>query len=147
MKYNGIELQEFTSDKTVVFDKPRKMLVWDDCNPDLLMTDTVYAYLVNRHPKVQGDKYAWQHCAEIPELPKPLRATNLELMKWLAQGKGILKISETASVYTKVDDLNERILGNDCPTGIVVRKWEDKEWHEPTVDYMGLEGLDNANHT
>ena len=29
MKYKGIELKEFTSDKTVVFDPPKEMLVWD----------------------------------------------------------------------------------------------------------------------
>ena len=139
MKYKGIELKEFTSDKTVILNPPKEMLVWDlgDVEPCKRM---VMAYVPGRtfRPVItRGEEYS--SCAEIPEEPKPRRATNLELMKWLAQGKGILKISETASVYTKVDDLNERILGNDCPTGIVVRKWEDKEWHEPTVDYMGLE--------
>ena len=139
MKYNGIELKEFTSDKPVVFDPPKKMLVWDGIM-DTPLEAKMYSYMPAWRYPVGTSAQTFCHCAEIPELPKPLRATNLELMKWLAQGKGILKISETASVYTKVDDLNERILGNDCPTGIVVRKWEDKEWHEPTADYMGLEG-------
>ena len=146
MKYNGIELKEFTSDKTVIFDKPRKMLVWDDCNPDLLMTDTVYAYLVNRHPKVQGDKYAWQHCAEIPEEPKPRRATYLELMKWLAQGNGFFT-NVSACYEWAYCEVDKRFEDDICPASVRVRKWEDKEWHEPTVDYMGLEGLDNANPT
>ena len=30
MKYKGKELKEFTSDKPVVFDPPKKMVVWDD---------------------------------------------------------------------------------------------------------------------
>lgn len=138
MKYNGIELQEFTSCKPVVFDPPKKMLVWDEIM-DTPLEAKVYSYMPAWRYPAGTSTQAFAHCAEIPEEPKPRRATNLELMKWLAQGKGILKISDTDSVYTKVDDLNERILGNDCPTGIVVRKWEDKEWHEPTVDYMGLE--------
>ena len=29
MKYKGIELKEFESEKPVLFDPPRKMLVWD----------------------------------------------------------------------------------------------------------------------
>ena len=139
MKYKGIELKEFKSDKTVVFDKPREMFVWDDCNPDLLMTDTVYAYLVNRHPKVQGDKYAWQHCAEIPEEPKPRRATNLELMKWLAQGKGYCNNTLSSGVWATYE-FDADIADKPCFESFRVRKWEDKEWHEPTADYMGLEG-------
>ena len=137
MKYNGIELKEFTSNTTVVFDKPRKMLVWDDCNPDLVMTDTVYAYLVNRRPKVQGDKYAWQHCAEIPEEPKPRRATNLELMKWLAQGNGWCtnKLSTEVWAFHEFDVVD---ADKPCNEYFRIRKWEDKEWHEPTTDYMGL---------
>ena len=29
MKYKGIELKEFTSEKPVIFDQPKRMLVWD----------------------------------------------------------------------------------------------------------------------
>ena len=32
MIYKGIELKEFTSEKPVVFDPPKRMLVWNDCD-------------------------------------------------------------------------------------------------------------------
>lgn len=66
MKFRGIELTEFTSDKPVVFDPPRSMLVWDDgnetCRPAL-----VCAYLPHCTNPVIENYYFWRHCADIPE--------------------------------------------------------------------------------
>lgn len=74
MKYKGIELQEFKSDKAVLFDPPKKMLVWDE-NIEA-REDFVYAYIPKRFGyKVIGHSCAWQHCAEIPEVSKPRRAS------------------------------------------------------------------------
>ena len=79
-----------------------------------------------------------EHCAEIP---KARRVTNRELSKWLAQGNGeyssILSCRVPSATYnysldTATDVLNENIL---------VRKWSDDDWHEPTVDYMFGESL------
>lgn len=44
MKYKGIELKEFTSGKPIVFDPPKKIIVWnrDDSIPSL---NEMYAYL------------------------------------------------------------------------------------------------------
>lgn len=65
MKYNGMKLKEFTSDKPVVFDPPRRMVVWDE-NIEA-REDLVYAYIPKRFVyKVIGHSCAWQHCAEIP---------------------------------------------------------------------------------
>ena len=53
MKYQGIELKEFTSDKSVVFDPPKKMLVWDDDNCRIIGDPVpVYAYIPDRVMKV-----------------------------------------------------------------------------------------------
>ncbi len=136
MKYKGIELTEFTSDKPVVFDPPRKMLCWDyGCKP---CEDMVDGYFPNRSGHVLGSFEIWTHCAEIPEEPKPRLATNRELAKWLAQGNGewrnsspLLPACSTDLIYTEDADPASNLL---------VRKWDDTEWHEPTVDYMGLEG-------
>lgn len=77
--------------------------------------------------------------ALLPDPPKPRRATIRELAKWCAQGNGqIQDTSRLNCVFTGID------YGPDCDDHVApkiykVRKWEDTEWHEPTVDYMGLE--------
>lgn len=137
MKYNGVEVTEFTSDEQVAFNPPKKMLVWDD-NIEV-REDLVYAYIPKRFMhKVIGHSCAWTHCAEIPQASKPRRATNFELMKWLANGNGQVSENDCISVwmthaYTKNKDHNA------CDKSTMVRKWGDKKWHEPTTDYMGLE--------
>lgn len=32
---------------------------------------------------------------------------------------------------------------NEVSESIVVRKWNDAGWHEPTVDYMGIKDVSN----
>ena len=138
MEYKGIELKEFTSDRPVVFDPPKKMLVWDDASGIGVRSDIVHAYLPVRCQPVQGPEYSWGHCAEIPEETKPRRATNMELAKWLAQGNG--QYSEEDETY--ICTYFAYVDGDDdckCSKYILVRKWDDKEWREPTADYMGLE--------
>lgn len=74
MKYNGIELEAFTSDKPVVFDPPKKMLVWDDSSIEPKECPVV-AYAPNRiRFPVIADDCIYRHCAEIPEESKPGRA-------------------------------------------------------------------------
>ena len=142
MEYKGIELKEFTSDRPVVFDPPKKMLVWDDASGIGVRSDIVHAYLPVRCQPVQGPEYSWGHCAEIPEeLPeetKPRQATNLELAKWLAKGNGMVKTSGGSCVCSNFC-LTTYNIDDTCSNEWVVRKWDDKEWHEPTADYMGLE--------
>ena len=139
MKYKGIELKEFASDRPVVFDPPKKMLVWDDASGIGGRIDAVYAYLPERSSPAQGTKYAWDHCAEIPVEPKPRRATEMELARWLAQGNGCFTNVDGDYCWTSTeyDGTNP---GKECNPDWRVRKWDDKEWHEPTADYMGLEG-------
>lgn len=84
---------------------------------------------------------------------KPRRATNRELSKWLGQGHGeyIYQVDLANYTYT-YDDMSkvniasntytyDGISGekNEVPSYVKVRKWEDADWHEPTVDYMGIE--------
>lgn len=137
MKYRGIELKEFKSDKPVVFDPPKKMLVWNFAT-DFPQVIDVVAYLPKCCSPVKTVNSAWQHYAEIPEEPKPRRATNLELAKWLAKGNGLLAGKDSVGVWTAHSYMkNEEHCV--CDESNVVRKWDDAEWHEPTVDYMGLE--------
>ncbi len=138
MKYKGIELEEFTSDRPVVFDPPKKMLVW--CNGDLRPDELdVHAYIPARAYPVVLNGDCLSHCAEIPEEPKPRRATNLELVKWLAQGNGLCRCGNSEYARPWCGSVSIDWLGDECLETYSVRKWDDEEWHEPTADYMGLE--------
>ena len=135
MKYKGIELNEFTSEKPVLFDPPKLMLVWNDCD-DEPSKDNVFAFIPNRCYPVIGTDDNLDHCAEIPEV-MCRRATNRELAKWLVLGNGQYKVSG-GRIWTE----HHYDIGQDddaCSKFIKVRKWGDKEWHEPTREYLGLE--------
>lgn len=139
MKYKGIELKELTTPQ--VFDPPKHLLAWDNDTYDPII-DTVYAVirLENETTEVIASCCRrWLHCAEIPDEPKLRRATYREMSMWLAKGKGELTYEGIESnVYTaltyNIDNPNVEI-----GSVVKIRKWEDTEWHEPTVDYMGIE--------
>lgn len=136
MKY-----KEFTSITPVKFDTPKKMLVWDDDSDDAEVAD-VFAYYPGRALPVVGHADMWKHCAEIPKEQyserKSRRATYLELAIWLAQGEGLFqaKNGQLMRVFSNID---REIAKEPLPQSVLVRRWDDKEWHEPTADYMGLE--------
>lgn len=136
MKYDRMELQEFKSDKPIVFDPPKQMFVCDAaelllCNGNI---DYVYAYIPAAEYPVKTSRNCYSRCAEIPEELKPRRATNRELARWLAQGNGQRfgdnDFAATSTFATFSDDEDDAVKGQ------LVRKWDDDEWHEPTVDYM-----------
>ena len=116
------------------------MLVWD-YEPGCLLKADVLAIVNGRESgyPVITKTGTYRHCAEIPEEPKPRRVTNRELSKWLAKGHGEYTNTQcTASsyiTYAYLFDSEE----SEVSENILVRKWDDDEWHEPTVDYMGIE--------
>lgn len=136
MKYKGIELKEFTSEKPVIFGPPKRMLVWDYDDETPTEKDVI-AFIPNRYRKVIEQTCAYIRCAEIPDKGSEL-ATNRELAKWLVLGNGQYKVNGGDWIWTehhydiKQDD-------DACSKFIKVRKWCDKEWHEPTREYLGLE--------
>ena len=135
MKYKGIELKEFESGKPVVFDPPKRMLVWDYVDGTPIEKDVI-AFIPNRYHKVIEQTSVYIHCAEIPDTGSEL-ATNREIAKWLAQGNGQY---HTGGSRTWTE--HNYIIGHDedaCSSSIRVRKWGDREWHEPTLEYLGLE--------
>ena len=135
MKYKGIELNEFESEKPVIFDPPKRMLVWD--GDDETPTEAeVLAFIPSRYHRVIEQTSLSLHCAEIPEVVCR-RATNSELAKWLALGNGQYQVSG-GKIWTE----HPYDIGQDddaCSKFITVRKWGDKEWHQPTLEYLGLE--------
>lgn len=139
MTYNGIELNEFKSDTTIVFDPPKRMLVCDR-NERLGDRDieTVYAYIPAAVYPVKTGSGSFYRCAELPKEAMPRRATNVELARWLLQCNGQCAGKDATTVLSHYDyDKGHDHL--ECPGYIEVRKWDDTEWHEPTAEYMGLD--------
>lgn len=134
MKYKGIELNEFESEKPVLFDPPKLMLVWNDGNSEPL-ENNVFAFIPMTHFPVIGSYYSFEHCAEIPE-ESSRKATAIQLAEWVSNGFGIIK---RAGYITNYVSFNEESENSPVGDEILVRKWGDKEWHTPTLEYLGLE--------
>lgn len=135
MKYKGIELKKFESEKPVAFDPPKLMLVWNDGDSEP-SKENVFAFIPTRCYPVIGTDDDLSHCAEIPEVVCR-RATNRELAKWLVLGNGQYQVSG-GRIWTE----HHYDIGQDddaCSKFIKVRKRGDKEWHEPTPEYLGLD--------
>lgn len=131
MKYNGIKLKEVTEQQ--IFNPPKKMLVWDREEEGIPTECYVCAIIVRGADScpVICENSTWRHCAEIPE-----EVTRRELARWLAQGNGEVKDGNV--VYSDWDYFveNENEAVNN---GLVVRTWDDTEWHNPTREYLGLD--------
>jgi hypothetical protein len=137
INYNGMELEEFTTPQ--IFDPPKTMVVWeDDEKPTTAVVIALLAKSSNfQYRVVINDCSFYPHCALLPDPPKPRRATNRELARWMAQGNGeykeIITDHECCMTYFYYSDRGRNV---ELPKGIKVRKWSDTEWHEPTVDYL-----------
>jgi hypothetical protein len=132
MKYKGIEIVEVTEPQ--IFNPPKPMLVWD-ANEGSPVGLNVCAIVDREGPRVITEHSSWQHCAEIPEV----LATNRELARWLAEGKGEVmscgNVPEVRSSFSYDSTAaNEPIAGK-----FIVRKWDETDWHLPTREYLGLE--------
>lgn len=134
MKYKGIELKEFTSEKPLIFDPPKRMLVWD-YNDETPTEVEVLAFIPNRYHKAIEQMSVYIHCAEIPEESSEL-ATVIQLAEWVATGNGLLKRGSCITNYVSFSEDDEHSPVSDVT---LVRKWGDKEWHKPTREYLGLE--------
>ena len=150
-----MEIKEITEPQ--IFNPPKEMFVWDFHKSDAtrqyvaaILPGVSFPVTTVRENK-RGACFI--HCAEIPEEPKPRRATNRELAKWLAQVNGEMTFKSKSEsdidhvVYTSHcyeeeyadEECDKALKRDDDGSWIVVRKWDDTEWHEPTADYMGLE--------
>lgn len=141
INYNGMELEEFKSDKPVIFDSPRAALCWMNNGWQGGVCEYILAFIPRSDScLVVTDHSTWLHCALLPEKPEPRRVTSRELAKWLAQGNGQLKVD--CYVYSFYPyGRYETELDAELPFYYKVRKWEDTEWHEPTAEYLDLEDV------
>ena len=133
MKYKGIELKEFESGKPVVFDPPKRMLVWNDGDSEP-SKENVFAFIPTRCYPVIATDDDLNHCAEIPNESSEL-ATVIQLAEWVSKGLGLIKRAGHITNYVSFLDDDEHVPVSDAT---LVRKWGDKEWHKPTREYLGL---------
>lgn len=132
MEYNGIKLKEVT--ETQIVDPPKKMLVWD-YEPGIVLEADVFTIVNGRDSDfpVIAKTGTYRHCAEIPEA---YLVTNRELSKWLAKGRGECRNQiGLVSNYYVYDEMESDLP---VPSSVRDRRWDDNEWHEPTV-YMCIE--------
>ena len=132
MKYKGIELKEVTEPQ--IFNPPKKMLVWNNYSDVVELN--VYAIVSREDFPVISENVPWRHCAEIPEVTVTYR----KLARWLAEGNGEVKdtLNDKGAIYTSQFYL-EGQENNAVEDSVYVRKWDDTEWHKPTMEYLGLE--------
>lgn len=79
----------------------------------------------------------------IPEEPKDYseksenkrtrRMTNRELAKWLAQGNGQVRHRDSNYVTPNINAYVMRDEDKECPDYLVIRDWNEGEWHEPEI--------------
>lgn len=136
MKYNGIELTPITEPQ--IFDPPREMLVWDSGfhEPQI---ESVYAITMRKLYGVVAADSCYDYCAEIPEEPKPTRATYIQLIEWLAKGNGVYRLSENSGVIGMDICVADRTENTVLDPDIQIRPFGTKEWLEPTLENMGME--------
>ena len=137
INYNGMELEEVTIPQ--IFDPPIEMVVCDESTtPKKAKVIAILAPSCElRYRVVTDDNSFYERCAFLPDPPKPRRATNRELARWLARGYGeykeIITDHDCCMTYFYYSDRGRNV---ELPKGIKTRKWSDTEWHEPTVEYM-----------
>lgn len=75
------------------------------------------------------------------------RITNRELSLWLAHGNGEAcyfrdgaQSSDCFTEFRYPPDERDMHVSNYPPDRLMIRRWYDAEWHEPTSDYIGLGG-------
>lgn len=134
MKYNGQELTPITTPQ--IFDPPKEMLVWDS-GSTLPRTEVVCAITMRNLYQVITLNSYYEYCAEIPEEPKPKRATNIQLIEWLAKGNGVWKRKNNSSILTDTS-CYEASLEEEVEASILILPFGTTEWLEPTLDNMGM---------
>ena len=71
------------------------------------------------------------------------RVTRAQLSEWLAKGNGVYRTAPDGTSCT-VHEFNEENADDPADLCVEVRRWEDKEWHEPIVAYCFPETASSA---
>ena len=74
--------------------------------------------------------------------PKEKLATNRQLAEWLARGMGEIRFYKD-EILSNIKLSYYNYENDDEPaTEVLVRTWEDVDWSEPTLKYLGFKGYD-----
>lgn len=140
MKWNGKELKEITEPQ--VFNPSKLMLVSDGGEPKkhkvlaIVHKDNGETFAITEG--VFGGIAHWRYCSEIPEEPKPKLATFRQLAEWLAKGCGEYRTAYSSDAVYHLMDYSVGEENNIVSNTWNIRKWGDKQWHRPTLEYMGI---------
>ena len=72
----------------------------------------------------------------------PRWLTNYEFSKWMSKGKGQYKFKNLEHIYSGFWDYKEGTEDLSVKSYLLVRKWDDKCWHEPTTNYISLDEIE-----
>lgn len=94
----------------------------------LKSSDTEWA--LTNEPIWDDERYEYR----IKPKPKEIAATNREVLEWLAKENGMVKAYQntcTISFCISEEDMDKPCMHKVC-------KWEDREWHDATHEYLGI---------
>lgn len=138
MKYKGQELKPIT--KPQIFDPPKVMYVWDGGNREPQVRNVI-AILPNcnlTYRVITQGGCSWTFCCEIVKQQNSRLATYLEFSRWLANGNGQVHTDSDGGKYDTAILYKDNCDDEPVRCGLKARKWGDKEFHEPTIDYLGI---------
>lgn len=73
----------------------------------------------------------YRYAYDVPdELRETDIMTNIELAEWLARGNGLIKWEGVSESYTYLI-LNDSNWNDQADESILIRAWDEKEWHRP----------------
>ena len=119
----------------MVFGEPKEMLAWNEyAHP----TKRTIVAILPDGTAIDIDHNWIKHCAYIPEALKPRTIlTNKELAEWCAKGNGQVHYVGAGNVntfYSYHNEDDDSLVTKD----IRIRKFGDKEWVEPKLEYIGI---------
>lgn len=91
---------------------------------------------------IEKDNFAWGDNYQYEIRERSQRMTKRQLAMWLACGKGEYKVKNNGSLlvsqhYSYSEDRDDEEVAD-----ILVRRWSDSKWSEPTVEYCFPEGIE-----
>ena len=119
----------------------KRMYVWDDGHrhPVIRLVVAILPNCDAGHRVITSYGECWGYCCEIGESEvKPRRATNLEFSRWLSQGNGQVHTDSNCGMTDTAVTYDDKCDDTPVRDGLMARKWGDKDWHEPTIDYLGI---------
>lgn len=84
---------------------------------------------------IDKDDFAWSDNYEYIIREKSHKITERQLAMWLASGKGEYKIKNNNSNFVRQYYWYSEEHGDEKVANILVRRWSDSKWSEPTVEY------------